>query len=75
MAILFVIQYLLFILNMCQNTSVSPFPEQFGQYPKNNDPNDLSIKYAIPLFFHYDIFRDNLKLSYLIGIGLDNDQV
>jgi len=74
MAVMFILQYLLFILNLSQETSAGPYPEQFGPYPKNRQPHDLSIKYAIPLFFHYEAFR-HLPLSYLLGIGVDNNQV
>ena len=43
-------------------------------YPKNEDPNDFSIKYIIPFFFQFKEFRD-LKIDYLLGIGIDKDQV
>ena len=68
-------QYFLFMLNLTAQTSPAPFPSQFTGYPRHEDaPNDLSIKYAIPVFFKYQVFHD-LKLDYLIGIGVEQGQV
>jgi hypothetical protein len=74
MAICLFLQYLLFVLNLTQITSPSNFPEGLENYPQNKDPKDLTIKYAIPWFFHYKNFQD-LKIGYLIGVGIDGDQV
>jgi hypothetical protein len=73
-SIFLTVQYAFYVLNLTQNTSRAPFPKGFENYPRNEDPNDLSIKYVIPLFFHYKEFRD-LKIDYLLGIGVDKDQV
>lgn len=70
----FVSQYLLYLLNLTYTISPAPFPRQFANYPRNKDPKDMSIKYQIPLFFRSEVFRD-LKLSYLIGIGIEVEQV
>lgn len=68
-------QYFLFMLNLTAQTSPAPFPAQFAGYPRHEGaPVDLSIKYAIPVFFHYQVFHD-LKLGYLIGIGIGQGQV
>ena len=37
--------------------------------------SDWTIKYPFPWFFHYPVFRDNLNICYLIGIGVDKDQL
>ena len=68
------IQYMLFILNLTAHNSPAPFPEQFEGYPINSSPEDLSIKYFFPFFFKFDVLRD-LRLSYLIGIGVETAQV
>lgn len=31
--------------------------------------------YWFPLFFHLQVFRDNLMLSYMLGVGIDQQQV
>jgi len=68
-------QYFLFMLNLTAQTSPAPFPAQFTGYPRHEGhPADLSIKYAIPVFFQYQVFHD-LKLGYLIGIGIAQGQV
>jgi hypothetical protein len=69
------LQYALFVFNFTENVSPAQLPSKLGGYPRNkDDPNDLTIKYAVPFFFKYKVFRD-LKLSYLLGIGVENDQV
>ena len=72
-AILFVLQYGCFLLNLSSSTSPGPFPDGFRNHPKhNNHEEDLSIKKPIPLFFHFDVFRD-LTTSYSLGLGIDKD--
>jgi hypothetical protein len=64
----------LYALNLTSSSSPAPFPESFERYPLNeNDPTDWTIKYWIPWFFHYKVFRENLNICYLIGIGVDKD--
>jgi len=66
---------MLFMFNLTDAVSPAAFPEQFAGYPRNAaHPDDLTIKYMIPFFFQFDVFRD-LRLSYLIGIGIDKTQV
>lgn len=68
-------QYFLFMLNLTDHTSPAPFPAQLAGYPSHKGARtDLSIKYAIPVFFQHQVFRD-LKLGYLIGIGIERGQV
>lgn len=82
-------QYFLFMLNLTDHTSPAPFPAQLAGYPSHKGaPANLSrtskasnttssvpaIKYAIPVFFQHQVFHD-LKLGYLIGIGIEQDQV
>jgi hypothetical protein len=43
--------YTAYVLNLTSNTSAAPFPRRFGNYPQNSEPGDLTIKYAIPLFY------------------------
>ncbi len=43
--------YIAYVLNLTSNTSAAPFPRRFGNYPQNREPGDLTIKYAIPLFY------------------------
>jgi hypothetical protein len=75
MSILFFVQYLLYVLNLTAKTSPNSYPPAFSQYPKSaEDPTGLTIKYVVPWFFHYPAFHD-LKIAYLLGIGVDKDQV
>jgi len=76
MAILFFIQYLLYVLNLTSHTSPQDYPPGFKNYPRHiNDDGDINtIPFAIPWFFHYPAFRD-LRVAYLLGIGVDKDQV
>jgi hypothetical protein len=71
MAICFVLQYFLFLLNLTDHTSPSPYPVQFEGYPKNKNPHDFTIKYSVPVFFRYPAFR-NMRLCYLLGIGVES---
>ena len=70
----FAVQYVLYVFNLTSNTTPAPFPERFTGYPKNDPSSDLSIKFSIPWFFHFETFRD-LEIDYLLGIGVDKDQV
>jgi hypothetical protein len=40
-------------------------------YPKGWLKTDGSPQLAIPWFFHYKAFRDDLTIGYLTGIGID----
>jgi hypothetical protein len=68
------IQYVLYLLNMTSNSSLTPFPDvgkpNMSNYPdgymKGHDPY-----YLVPLFFNFQVFRDNLMLSYMLGVGID----
>ena len=51
MSICFMLQYFFYVLNLIDNTSPSPYPRFLSGYPKNEDPHDFTIKYALPLFF------------------------
>jgi hypothetical protein len=69
-ALFFVLSYFAYLINLTANSSPAAFPAQLVGYPKNADnPQDLSIKYAVPVFFHYKAFR-NLELASFLGIGL-----
>lgn len=72
---MFALQYLLYTLNLTSTSSPAPFPEGFEMFPKNEDPNDLSIKYPFPVFFKFEVFRENMNICYLLGIGVDKDQL
>jgi hypothetical protein len=74
MSACFIAQYFLYVLNLTHHTCPSPYPEQMDMYPKNKNPHDFSIKYALPLFFKNPVFR-NLRLSYLLGIGIEKSQI
>jgi hypothetical protein len=65
---------LLYVLNLTSTTSASPYPPAFKNYPKNDNPNDTTIKFGLPWFFHYPAFKD-LRISYLLGLGVDKDQI
>jgi hypothetical protein len=39
----------------------------------SSNPNNP--KYILPLFFHFGVFRDHMSLSYMLGIGIDEQQV
>ena len=74
-SITLVAQYSLLVLNLTDRISPVPVPSQLHKYPNNpNDLEDLSIKYLFPLFFRYEVFRD-LRLSYLIGITIEQKQI
>jgi len=76
MAIIFALQYFFYTLNLTASSSPAPFPIGFDRYPMNEDmPSNWDIKYSIPWFFHYPVFRNNLNFCYLIGIGVDKDQL
>jgi len=61
------------------------FPKAFSTYPatesaKSNQDHlylteNLEPKLFLPLFFHIRIFRDKMMLSYMLGIGVDQQQV
>ena len=70
MAVVMSIQYIFYLMNLNAHTSPAPFPPGFKGYPSHNNEDLTSIKYGIPFFFHYDFFRD-LRLCYLLGIGVD----
>lgn len=68
MTITLALQYIAYLLNLNANTSPAPFPPGFFAYPKNDvvhantppgvdpesvDPNDKSLKYMVPFFFHF----------------------
>ena len=77
MAVGFIIQYLLFLLNLSVSSAPQTFPYQFSTYPVTVDhlySKKLDIKYGVPLFFNYETFHD-LKLSFLLGIGINKDQI
>lgn len=72
MSALFFIQYLLYTLNLTAGTSPSEYPSGFPNYPKMKDG---SVQYwGIPWFFQYKEFQD-LRIAYILGIGVDRDQV
>lgn len=84
------LQYIAYLLNLNAMTSPAPFPPGFFAYPKNavthkydppgledqNDPSkdDRNISHWIPFFFHFKVFRF-LEIDYLLGIGIDKDQI
>jgi len=68
-AILLFLQYLVYVLNLTSKTSPVKFPDGFSSYPKIR-----SGEHDIPLFFQYDFFKD-LKFCYLLGIGVDVEQL
>jgi hypothetical protein len=46
------------------------YPIGFMDEENNNVP-----KYIFPLFFHSGFFRDHMSLSYMLGVGIDRQQV
>ena len=58
MSIMFFIQYTMFVLNLTSVTSPNPYPPGLINYPRNTDHDDLSIRYNIPIFFHFPAFKD-----------------
>lgn len=74
-AMLFFTQYLLYIFNLTSGTSPQPFPKKLINYPHIYSNEDIyKIKYAIPVFYKYECFRD-LDFSYLLGIGVSRHQI
>ena len=74
MSVMFFVQYLLYTLNLTASTSPAPFPPGLVNYPRNADPKDGSVKYALPWFLQYSSFKD-LRIAYLLGLGVDRDQL
>lgn len=70
----FIAQYMLFMLNLTNQISPSPFPIQFKGYPDDNQKDMTNITFAIPVFFHHKIFRD-LRFSYFLGVGVEQPQL
>jgi hypothetical protein len=75
------IQYMMFLLNITHEIAPIPFPKGLKDYPMldgklpiSSDGLKSTIKYPLPLFFHYKIFWD-LRLGYLLGIGIDQSQL
>jgi len=64
------IQYFFYVINITASTSPAPFPVGYHAYPRHEDHKDLSIKHAVPVFFHFKTFR-SLENCYLLGIGVD----
>jgi hypothetical protein len=44
-------------------------------YPTEDDLVAHVPRYPIPVFFHFGVFRDNLLIGYMLGIGVDSQQV
>lgn len=70
-------QYILFFLNMTAQSSIQTYPHvgegeaSLRNYPTQNELNGHVPRLPLPLFFHFGVFRDNLLLSFMIGIGVD----
>lgn len=73
MSICFVLQYVLFLLNLTAQSAPQTFPYQFARYPMEPGKG-LAIRYSIPFFFQFETFRD-LRLCYLVGVGLTKEQI
>lgn len=58
-----------YLANITALTSPAPFPPGFFAYPYK-----VEKMYAIPFVFHYKQFH-NLRYCYLLGFGVDKDQV
>jgi hypothetical protein len=43
-------------------------------YPKGWMKTTGEPELAVPWFFHYKFFRDDLTIGYLVGIGVDKQQ-
>lgn len=78
-ALLFMVQYTVYLMNLTAKTSPQEFPIGFAKYPmhkpnKNGDKTEMNLEFPVPWFFHYDYFKKyDLKLAYLLGIGIDRD--
>jgi hypothetical protein len=63
---------------MTANSSITPFPD-IGNPSMSNYPDEYLVgnepKYFVPIFFHMRVFRDNMMLSYMLGVGVDRQQV
>jgi len=72
------IQYTLFLLNLTAGSSPQPFPK-IGKPTLRNYPFGFMTgnmpDFPVPIFFHFAAFRDNLMLSYMLGVGIDTQQV
>ena len=72
MSLIFVVQYVLYLINLTALTSPAPFPPGFFAYPLGAE--EKGGMYVIPWVFHYKQFH-NLRYCYLLGFGVDKDQV
>jgi hypothetical protein len=68
------VQYGLYLLNLTANSSTQPFPDEWANYPVGHMTGD-DPDYVLPIFFHSVLFRENLMLSYMLGVGIDRQQV
>lgn len=68
------LQYALYFMNMTASSSPVPFPDigepSMSNYPVGYADNNVP-RYPMPVFFHIRIFRDDLMLSYMLGVGVD----
>ena len=69
------LQYLLFLLNLTSNSSPQPFPNvgepSMENYPVGYMDESDNPLYVLPVFFQLQVFRDNLMISYMLGVGVD----
>ena len=81
MCILFMVEYIVYLLNMTKTTSPRKYPKSWLNYPMHDwnskKPYEMNVEFPVPVFFYFtDIFKDHgLELAYLLGIGIDRDQL
>jgi hypothetical protein len=66
-------------LNLSANSSTQAFPT-IGKPSMENYPQGYMDKknvpdFIVPIFFHISAFRDNMLLSFMLGVGIDRQQV
>jgi hypothetical protein len=71
--------YLVTVLNLTDSSIPQPMPDSLEKYPltygmKEWDKEASGGKYAIPVFFKFDAFRE-LRICYLLGIGIQKSQM
>jgi hypothetical protein len=69
------VQYALYLLNLTANSSPQPFPHigepSMANYPVGYMDENGVPDFPMPVFFHLSLFRKDLMMNYLLGVGID----
>lgn len=74
-SVMFCLQYVLIVMNLNEFTAPQEFPVGLKNYPKDwMNEKTGAPQLAVPWFYHYKWFRDDLSIGYLLGVGVDQQQ-